>query len=1022
MEVDKVSCNFIRSNDDLRIFLAERGEMRTEALVKFPFKDVVYDFKKSTQGDVHSLYYAMELRPNDTNPNRYLCGVVGCNQLLGFNGNNKSIQDHADFHKEKLNKLLASGVAPSKPISMGVSSVLARFIVLYAIKERLSVNSANSRSLVSLIKQSMLSVMRPFLSSNPPIFHAIMQSSYAAIQQSTFSSLTVLFADATRSRLRDIVTDKETLAVHIATDNWTRFGSHYCGIVGYVVRRVNDLFVRTPFLLGLPFFDSTVQITGARIHDLITSSLRYLNLPAPLLRRIYLADGARTNTVCSQIADAFDRSLMIACAAHMLSNAGKAATAFCTLVQSYQLFIDRCVGGIRSHARLHLMICELDLTLRKASNSAAAPRLKLRKLVLSVVTRWLSFYDVLNRFLDMREAIKRVLEGDGQTLFKATKNPSKFQTNMRQLLSVLSDELLVKELKSLNKVFAAVAHTLYCFQVEHSCISNVFEGISTLFNTLLTSLQLKPEQVNMDYLSTWSGMSMWRSFACHLLMQLKHRFSSHIPQKLRKDFPPLDCRASTEVLPTAFSDVLSADLTDFNFLAPAANTAELVTIPTRQPSRNKGQKRSATGADAPLKKTRGTLPTVDSSNDAVGNAPTFRPEKSFASTSNAVPSTSTSTFTSVSTSDSSVAAGPVVSKLELASRWLKYITPEKKNGKNVAEDSDDETYLYPNERRALEALYDGNEDWEDELNQDDDDLDDDDQDAEIAGDDGEGVRDIDMEESEDEDVEMDEGEDQNKPIQGGTSTTARVKKRRGRKPGINPHPSIFFAKTVPIVDVVYIHPQLSTDFNPTTASMDEFRSVLFGCAIVLDLRINLASRPPYHFDPKISEILHCFKLFLAAIPSHFKSESNPNQRRPPVMTNPDPDDSFDIISPEFCEEDEALLTEVNYVLSNRNSSANNSAKDEMKSPPMLKWNEKRKDGNLPLLYPLAAFLLSIPLGSVDVERLFSRMRNRLPYNKSRTAESTVGDRAMVAENFDQMLDYLEDIAQNTSIRKFDISN
>ena len=249
-----------------------------------------------------------------------------------------------------------------------------------------------------------------------------------------------------------------------------------------------------------------------------------------------------------------------------------------------------------------------------------------------------------------------------------------------------------------------------------------------------------------------------------------------------------------------------------------------------------------------------------------------------------------------------------------------------------------------------------------------------------------------------------------------------VKKPRGRKPGANPFPSIYFAKTVPTVDTVFPRCALSAGFDPSTATHAEFLEVFFGCSIVLDLRIRLDSCAPYYFDPTAAAILHCFALFLKEIPAHFKPAPKPAASDLPAMTAVNPDDSVDNIpnhSDPVQSDYLALEEEVKKLKTYRNDTNVSIESREMETHPMQKWNELKDE--LPILYPLAAFFLTIPLGSADVERLFSRMRNRLPYNRSQTKAATVGHRAMVAENYSSLKEDLKEVVYNTRVRRIDLN-
>src|SRR3989338_5552456 len=262
--------------------LFERGEMKKEEKLSAFFKGVRYNFMRNSINGVHSLFYGMEKRVIngllEQNSNRYLCGIVGCNDMVGYNGHLGKAEEHAEIHLSELNRQLAEG-APSKPFPMGMTSVSARVDILFSIVANVSIKALNKNVFAYRDKQKALTMTRPFHRTSPPVLQSITNSHFAPIQQRTVRAMTQIYANAVRMKLREIVNHGETLTVHIATDNWTRFSVHYCGIVGYVIQRVDGFFVRTQFLLGLPFFPSVDKLTGAAMNQLIQQSLTYLNLP-----------------------------------------------------------------------------------------------------------------------------------------------------------------------------------------------------------------------------------------------------------------------------------------------------------------------------------------------------------------------------------------------------------------------------------------------------------------------------------------------------------------------------------------------------------------------------------------------------------------------------------------------------------------------------------------------------------------------------------------------------------------------
>ena len=246
----------------------------------------------------------------------------------------------------------------------------------------------------------------------------------------------------------------------------------------------------------------------------------------------------------------------------------------------------------------------------------------------------------------------------------------------------------------------------------------------------------------------------------------------------------------------------------------------------------------------------------------------------------------------------------------------------------------------------------------------------------------------------------------------GNATSA--KKTRGRKTGTNDFPSKHFASTVPTVDAVFVRPRLTEYLDPKKPSTtnEDMLAAFFGCAIVLDVRAAIEpARPPFFFSPSEPAIFHNFKLFLEALPEHFR----PNIRKSAGIEIVDQHLSAQkLVLGRPVSVDWPELRKEFVVLSNTRKRIPQDNHDDLRDSPMKVWNDSLCK-ECPILFPLDAFFLSIPVGSVEVERLFSRMRAAMDDDQGSLHPETVENRTLVRENKDLLRKNLRNVALDPSI-------
>jgi len=219
---------------------------------------------------------------------------------------------------------------------------------------------------------------------------------------------------------------------------------------------------------------------------------------------------------------------------------------------------------------------------------------------------------------------------------------------------------------------------------------------------------------------------------------------------------------------------------------------------------------------------------------------------------------------------------------------------------------------------------------------------------------------------------------------------------RGRKSALNPYAGRHFAIQVPTVDSTFPLPILRTTFSARDAFSDEWASAIFGIAIVLDFRIPtfMAQFPPYYFAPTSAAIFRVVsEMYSALVPL----------REVPTTTsalNVDSDDSFFIPDPltvvarESTNLKDGIKKELELLSHFR---MGGEAKLNMKMDALSKWGQYKDF--FPFLYPVATFVLSVPPGSVEVERFFSTARTHSNYNQASLLPTTFENRLMIAYNY-----------------------
>ena len=213
-------------------------------------------------------------------------------------------------------------------------------------------------------------------------------------------------------------------------------------------------------------------------------------------------------------------------------------------------------------------------------------------------------------------------------------------------------------------------------------------------------------------------------------------------------------------------------------------------------------------------------------------------------------------------------------------------------------------------------------------------------------------------------------------------------------------------------------------FDPINKS--QLIPMLFGACIVLDLRICLIRElPPYYFCPSREAQLHCFPLLLYALPDHFKHQKSFDTdmpRRFASLLDDDEDVSFDQPGPlkYRAVKDNQLEKELTVVHALREKNEQLVVENSLHENPMARWNANKE--MFPLLYPLAAYFLSIPLGSVEVEKFLSRMRGRTDYRQSNINPQTMENRALVADNIDLMRPKLQMTALTYNVVEINVDD
>lgn len=116
--------------------------------------------------------------------------------------------------------------------------------------------------------------------------------------------------------------------------------------------------------------------------------------------------------------------------------------------------------------------------------------------------------------------------------------------------------------------------------------------------------------------------------------------------------------------------------------------------------------------------------------------------------------------------------------------------------------------------------------------------------------------------------------------------------------------------------------------------------------------------------------------------------------------NQDLDDSYtmaaSVVEKEGSAAVNALMVEME-LLAKKRAEIKDTTRQRMEKDPLELWTEHRL--LFPKLYRIAAIVLSIPLGTVEVERLFSYARPRYDYNQAMMLATTFEQRLMDAYNF-----------------------
>ena len=188
----------------MELHLTSQLKEEPELIFKIDGEDQI--FERLPGNDVKALFYAMNRRvingKIETNACKYFCGIVGCNELVHYNGHLENVMKHAQYHLDKINSLYASNSAPDRVLAMGVNSIVARGNILCMLVGSVSVNFVNSDVFAFQNQLMAMNMTRSLHKSLPLVPRTICRTSSAPIRPATVRTVTKLFADTVRKKLR----------------------------------------------------------------------------------------------------------------------------------------------------------------------------------------------------------------------------------------------------------------------------------------------------------------------------------------------------------------------------------------------------------------------------------------------------------------------------------------------------------------------------------------------------------------------------------------------------------------------------------------------------------------------------------------------------------------------------------------------------------------------------------------------------------------------------------------------------